>query len=262
MPKDYPERPAPSPLTTAEAAEICGYASPAGLRKAALEDRVEPLGRRRAGGPYMWDPEEIERFERSRGRGGVDAAEDDVSENLDLYLSTTEAARYCGYRSACSLRKAAFAGKVSAVGRVSTNGTNVWLVRDLWLMLRGRQPPMRDGGSSFARAQLSSVERVYEAERSTKPPVAVLHATKSKTPPVVVVAPVAAKPSTRWYSTREVARKIGWSLARLQRLLRRKQRSSGAQRLVQFKGWTAERTVGGHWRIWPRRPDERLARQR
>jgi hypothetical protein len=58
-------------------------------------------------------------------------------------LTTRAAAAYLGYRSPSSLRKAAFDGKVSPVGRRGGGGPLVWRVSDLDEFLIGRAPQSR-----------------------------------------------------------------------------------------------------------------------
>jgi len=58
-------------------------------------------------------------------------------------LTTRAAAAYLGYRSPSSLRKAAFDGKVSPVGRRGGGGPLMWRVSDLDNFLTGRAPRSR-----------------------------------------------------------------------------------------------------------------------
>jgi hypothetical protein len=51
-------------MTTAAAAVYCGFRSASALRKAKLEGRVRPAGRRGGRGTWMWAREELDRFLR------------------------------------------------------------------------------------------------------------------------------------------------------------------------------------------------------
>ena len=52
-------------LTTAEAAEYCGYKTPGALRKAKLEGRIKPAGRRGGGnGAMSWSVDDLDAFMR------------------------------------------------------------------------------------------------------------------------------------------------------------------------------------------------------
>ena len=51
-----------SPMTTAQAARYCGFKTTAAIRKAHLEGRLVPLGRRGGSGTYMWSREALDAF--------------------------------------------------------------------------------------------------------------------------------------------------------------------------------------------------------
>jgi hypothetical protein len=53
---------ASAPLTTAEAARYCGFKTTGAIRKAALEGRLRPFGRRGGTGTYMWSREALDAF--------------------------------------------------------------------------------------------------------------------------------------------------------------------------------------------------------
>ena len=49
-------------LTTVEAAAYCGFKSTSAIRKAKLEGRLTPAGRRGGKGTWMWSVDELDRF--------------------------------------------------------------------------------------------------------------------------------------------------------------------------------------------------------
>jgi len=216
----------------------------------------------------MWSAEAIARFQQERGLVTFDDddedEDDDVAceENLSLYLPTAEAARYCGYRSASSLRKAAHSRLIWPVGRVSTNGPNVWLVRDLWMLVRGQRPPERDGEGEFTRSGLSRVEDVYDPRRRARPMPVVPHVAPqpSKSPKAhparVKPRPAQARiPAKAGLTTRQLAARMGWKLERLQRRLRKRAKKlKGSKEVAFFSGYVAERHSGGKWRLRSQRP--------
>ena len=51
-----------SPMTTAQAARYCGFKTTAAIRKALLEGRLVPLGRRGGTGTYMWSRQALDAF--------------------------------------------------------------------------------------------------------------------------------------------------------------------------------------------------------
>ncbi len=51
-------------LTTTEAAAYCGFKTPSAIRKAQLEGRLTPEGRRGGKGTWMWLVDELDRFLR------------------------------------------------------------------------------------------------------------------------------------------------------------------------------------------------------
>lgn len=53
------------------------------------------------------------------------------------YLTTSNAARYCGYKNSEGLRKARRSGKVHPVGRRGGDGPWMWDVAELDAFLRG-----------------------------------------------------------------------------------------------------------------------------
>ena len=52
----------PPLMPTSLAAAYCGYASPAGLRKAKFDGKVKAVGRRGGGGPLMWRRQDLDAF--------------------------------------------------------------------------------------------------------------------------------------------------------------------------------------------------------
>src|SRR6185436_20050917 len=59
-----------SPMTTAQAARYCGFKTTAAIRKALLDGRLVPLGRRGGTGTYMSSRQALDAF-RAGGRGGI-----------------------------------------------------------------------------------------------------------------------------------------------------------------------------------------------
>lgn len=87
----------PPLMTTRVAAVYCGYKTTGALRKAFMEGRVRPAGRRGGRGSYMWAREELDRFLRGDPpsdtiRGGPPGApplggdneEDQVGQKMEL----------------------------------------------------------------------------------------------------------------------------------------------------------------------------------
>src|SRR5829696_5907175 len=60
-------------LTTREAAAYCGFKTTGALRKAHLEDRVRPVGRRGGKGTWMWSREDLDGFLRGKSPATVSA---------------------------------------------------------------------------------------------------------------------------------------------------------------------------------------------
>src|SRR4051812_33004612 len=54
-------------LPTTEAAAYCGFRTPSALRKARLEGRVFPVGRRGGAGSWMWAIKDLDGFLRGEG---------------------------------------------------------------------------------------------------------------------------------------------------------------------------------------------------
>lgn len=65
----------PDLMSTSVAARYCGYKTTSGLRKAHLDKKVFPVGRRGGAGSWSWARADLDRFLR----GGAPAAEQDVS---------------------------------------------------------------------------------------------------------------------------------------------------------------------------------------
>ena len=59
-----------APMTTAEAARYCGFKTTAAIRKALLDGRLVPLGRRGGKGTYMWSRQALDAFVAG-ARGGI-----------------------------------------------------------------------------------------------------------------------------------------------------------------------------------------------
>jgi hypothetical protein len=59
-----------APMTTAEASRYCGFKSTAAIRKALLDGRLVPLGRRGGTGTYMWSRQALDAF-LAGVRGGI-----------------------------------------------------------------------------------------------------------------------------------------------------------------------------------------------
>jgi len=55
-------------------------------------------------------------------------------------MTTAEAAVYCRFKDASSIRKAHHEGKIFPVGRRGGRGTSMWRVEDLDRYLRGEPP--------------------------------------------------------------------------------------------------------------------------
>ena len=51
-------------VTTREAAALCGFRTPSALRKAHLEGRIHPVGRRGGRGTQVWLVADLQRFMR------------------------------------------------------------------------------------------------------------------------------------------------------------------------------------------------------
>src|SRR5690349_10216927 len=51
-------------LTTDEAAQYCGFRTTGAIRKAMMEGRLKPAGRRGGKGTWMWEIDELDRFLR------------------------------------------------------------------------------------------------------------------------------------------------------------------------------------------------------
>jgi hypothetical protein len=56
------------------------------------------------------------------------------------FLTTAEAATYCGFKTAAGLRKARMLGRVAAWGRRGGRGTLMWRREDLDAFLAGKAP--------------------------------------------------------------------------------------------------------------------------
>jgi hypothetical protein len=59
-----------SPMTTAQAPRYCGFKTTAAIRKALLDGRLVPLGRRGGTGTYMWSRQALDAF-LAGARGGI-----------------------------------------------------------------------------------------------------------------------------------------------------------------------------------------------
>ncbi|MBK7581073.1 MAG: helix-turn-helix domain-containing protein [Myxococcales bacterium] len=59
-------------LTTAEAARYLGYRDGSALRKAKLEGRIQPVGRRGGGGTLMWSRSDLDAFLRGEAPRTLD----------------------------------------------------------------------------------------------------------------------------------------------------------------------------------------------
>jgi hypothetical protein len=64
------DRSSDSPMTTAQAARYCGFKTTAAIRKALLDGRLVPLGRRGGTGTYMWSRQALDAFVAG-ARGGI-----------------------------------------------------------------------------------------------------------------------------------------------------------------------------------------------
>ena len=56
--------PADAIVTTREAATLCGFRTSSALRKAHIEGRIHPVGRRGGRGTLVWEVRALERFMR------------------------------------------------------------------------------------------------------------------------------------------------------------------------------------------------------
>jgi hypothetical protein len=63
----------PTLMSTSMAARYCGYKSSSAIRKAHLEGRLMPAGRRGGIGSWMWARTELDAFLGGRSRGGTSA---------------------------------------------------------------------------------------------------------------------------------------------------------------------------------------------
>jgi hypothetical protein len=68
----------PELMSTSVAARYCGYKTTSGLRKAHLDKKVFPVGRRGGAGSWSWARADLDRFLR----GGAPAAGQDVSTRM------------------------------------------------------------------------------------------------------------------------------------------------------------------------------------
>lgn len=59
-----------TPMTTVEASRYCGFKTTAAIRKALLDGRLAPLGRRGGTGTYMWSRQALDAF-LAGARGGI-----------------------------------------------------------------------------------------------------------------------------------------------------------------------------------------------
>jgi len=56
------ELPDDATVTTSEAAQLCGFKTPSAIRKAFLEGRIRPVGKRGGRGTWMWRVADLRRF--------------------------------------------------------------------------------------------------------------------------------------------------------------------------------------------------------
>ncbi len=75
-------------LPTLEAAHYCGFKTTGALRKAHMEARISPVGRRGGRGTYMWSIESLDRFLRGEPPAKV---EPERSGEVDPTLRTRRA---------------------------------------------------------------------------------------------------------------------------------------------------------------------------
>ncbi|MBP9113512.1 MAG: helix-turn-helix domain-containing protein [Polyangiaceae bacterium] len=80
-------------LTTAEAALYCRFKSTAAIRKARLEGRLHPVGRRGGTGTWMWSVDELDRFLQGQptamvepDRSGAPPSHGDANERKEQQL--------------------------------------------------------------------------------------------------------------------------------------------------------------------------------
>ncbi|HVR03444.1 MAG TPA: hypothetical protein VMT47_15010 [Polyangia bacterium] len=87
--------------------------------------------------------EEMRAIEREEpGRSGVARRADAI----EAPMTTTEASRYCGFKSAVAIRKALFEGRLVPIGRRGETGTYMWSRQALDAFLAGaRDGSLGDG---------------------------------------------------------------------------------------------------------------------
>lgn len=94
-------------------------------------------------------------------------------EKLKPYLTTLEAAIYCGFRTTGAIRKAVKDGRLVSAGRRGGNGMHVFLRAELDRFLTGtpgaRTEPDRLRASSKEGAQGKSVGQRWETVGSSQP---------------------------------------------------------------------------------------------
>jgi hypothetical protein len=75
-------------LTTVEAAAYCAFRNPSALRKAHLEGRVFPVGKRGGRGTWMWAIEDLNRFLRGELPGTIEEERSGRASNEVTKMST------------------------------------------------------------------------------------------------------------------------------------------------------------------------------
>jgi hypothetical protein len=68
-------------------------------------------------------------------------------QTLRTFLTTREAAAYCGFATTGALRKARLEGRIVPIGRRGGRGTLMWSLDDLGRFLRGDVPVEKENGT-------------------------------------------------------------------------------------------------------------------
>ena len=119
-----------APMTTAEAARYCGFKTTAAIRKALLDGRLVPLGRRGGKGTYMWSRQALDAFVAG-ARGGI------------VPRRTSRCASDQHRRTSWKERNGSRDGSTAIAPKPSRPG--VWRLRGGGYLVRGRATDFRTG---------------------------------------------------------------------------------------------------------------------
>ncbi len=158
--------------------------------------------------------------------------------------------------------------RLRPVGRVSTNGPNVWRVEDLDAFMRGEEPsaplPHHEFRSSAVRTDGEVIAVLPVAMEASKP-AAVTAPTKAEVilVPAPAPKPVRARAPVRSHrapvnlrqrplTTKQLAARFKVSVNEVRGWLARKARWDGVKFIAEFDQFVGMHARGEHWRIYMR----------